>query len=53
VQDALVHPYLEKFHDPEQETTAEKIFDWDFEQHAVTLEGLKVLALSNYGLLVE
>ena len=50
VEDALRHPYLEPYHDPEDEPTAEAIpeefFDFDKNKDSLTKEELKRRSLS-------
>ncbi len=45
INEALAHPYLANFHNPEDEPEALKVdpLDFEFEQHNLTLQQLKDL----------
>ncbi|KAI9136677.1 kinase-like domain-containing protein [Paraphysoderma sedebokerense] len=47
VEQALAHPYLETYHDPEEEPAHNKMFDFSFES-AKTIEEIKVLIAQEY-----
>lgn len=40
IKDALEHPFLKEFHDPEDEPVTEKLdaYDFDFEYYELTTE---------------
>ena len=41
VEECLNHPYFEGLHNPDEEPTAEKVFDWSFDNFEPTKEILQ------------
>ncbi len=43
VEQALAHPYLAALHDPTDEPTAERVFDFDLDEYTINKDSLKAL----------
>lgn len=41
--EALSHPYLAPYHDPEDEPVADSVFDWSFTEADLSLEQWKMM----------